>query len=333
MKGKKIRFSVVGLGHIGKLHANILTQHTQAELVAVCDSSFIDPLPGSHASFSSLESLFNSGPEFDVLCIATPNGLHEQQALKALQAGKHVVIEKPMALSAAGCQKIIDLAAARQLRVFCVMQNRYSISSLWLKDILGKGILGKIYMVNISCCWNRDNRYYTPGNWHGSKQMDGGPLFTQFSHFVDALLWLFGDIYNIATRFANFNHHILTEFEDSGTIMFDFKAGGTGCFQYTTSCWERNLSNRMTIVAENGSIEIAGQYMENISYCHIKNYDFLTPKPGSPSNYNGNIVNLSNHHRFFDDVIMMLHDQPGTAASGTDGLRTVQTITDMYTKR
>lgn len=327
---EKIRFSVIGLGHIGKLHANIIAQHKQAALVAVCDNSFVPSYSSSIPSFSSLESLLSSDVDFDVLCVATPNGLHQEQALLALRAGKHVVIEKPMALSATGCRKIIDMATTRQLQVFCVMQNRYSIPSLWLKDILEKGILGKIYMVNVSCFWNRDSRYYTPGSWHGSKSMDGGPLFTQFSHFIDTLLWLFGDIQYINSRFANFNHSKMTEFEDSGTVVFDFKTGARGCVHYTTACWDRNLSNRMTIIAENGSIEIEGQYMENISYCHIKNYDLLIPKQSFPPNYSSDNVNITNHHLFFDDVIMMLNSQPGAAASGTDGLKTVQIIEDIY---
>ncbi|MBX3256538.1 MAG: Gfo/Idh/MocA family oxidoreductase [Chitinophagaceae bacterium] len=333
MAAEKIRFAVIGLGHIGRLHATILSQHRQAELVAVCDENlslreFKDRGVGHF--FSSVESLLSSSVDFDVLSIATPNGLHERHALLALEAGKHVVIEKPMALSVSGCRKIIDLAARQKRRVFCVMQNRYAGASRWLKKLIDTNVPGKIYMANISCYWNRDDKYYKSGGWHGSKHMDGGPLFTQFSHFIDTILWLFGNVNNIYARFADFNHSRLTESEDSGTFLFDLENGGAGCFQYTTSCWDRNLGSRITIVAENGSVEVEGQYMENIGYCHIKGYEPVVPARYDLDGYDLPSSQLSNHHYFFEDVIAMLQQRPGVAATAVDGLNTVRLIEQVY---
>src|SRR5690606_28154696 len=127
--------------------------------------------------------------------------------------------------------------------------------------------LGEVYMVDINCYWNRDKRYYRGDTWHGKKDLDGGTLVTQFSHFVDIMYWLFGDVKNIQARFKDFNHTELTDFEDSGIISFEFVNGGMGSLTYSTSVFDRNLESSMTIIGEKGSVKIGGQYMNEIEYC------------------------------------------------------------------
>ena len=114
------------------------------------------------------------------------------------------------------------------------MQNRYSPPSLWLKEIIDAKKLGEIFMVQVNCYWNRDDRYYKKGGWKGTLEHDGGTLFTQFSHFIDIMYWLFGDIENIEGKFADFTHKDSTDFEDSGMITFDFLNGGMGGLNYST---------------------------------------------------------------------------------------------------
>ena len=145
------------------------------------------------------------------------------------------------------------------------------------------GKLGQIYMVQLNCYWNRDERYYKPGGWHGDAALDGGTLFTQFSHFIDIMYWLFGDICNIQTRFADFNHEKLTAFEDSGFVNFNFVNGGMGSLSYSTAVWNKNLESSMLIVAENGSVKIGGQYMNEVEYCHIKGYEMPELAPTNPA--------------------------------------------------
>jgi len=284
--GNKIKFAIAGLGHIGKRHGAMVSQNAECEWVAGCDVlpeagvKFNNDKPEFY--FNSIDELLKSKIDFDVLSIATPNGYHEEHALMGLKAGKHVLIEKPMALTKAGCEKIIYEALHQHKQVFCIMQNRYSPTSVWLKDILLKGVLGKVYMVQINCYWNRDERYYTKGNWHGTKKLDGGTLFTQFSHFIDIMFWLFGDITNLSGRFANFNHAGLTEFEDSGVVQFDFVNGGMGNFSYSTSCWNKNLESSITVIAENGMVKVGGQYMNEVEFCHIKDYTMPVLPPANP---------------------------------------------------
>ena len=202
----KIRFAVIGCGHIGKRHAEMISREPDTELAALCDTAEKDSLGIEKLNapfFSSPEKLFASGLEFDTVNICTPNGLHAQQALLALENRKHVVCEKPMGLHKQECEQMIHKALQVNKQIFCVMQNRYSPPSVWLKEIVEKKIIGEIFIVQLNCYWNRDERYYRKGSWKGTQQLDGGTLFTQFSHWIDLLYWLFGDFKDIQAKFSD----------------------------------------------------------------------------------------------------------------------------------
>ena len=231
----KIKFAVIGCGHIGKRHAAMISGNKECELVALCDVKGQESLAiGAYSVpfFDNLETLLTDGPAADVICICTPNGSHAGQCLQALEARRHVVVEKPMALNKADCERIIFKALNVSRQVFCVMQNRYSPPAAWLKEAVDHGLLGDIQLVQANCYWNRDDRYYYPDGrhheWHGKRALDGGTLFTQFAHFIDILYWIFGDIGNIQARLADFQHQHSTDFEDSGLVLFDFVNGGMG---------------------------------------------------------------------------------------------------------
>ena len=222
---KKVKFAVVGSGHIGKRHAEMISRDDESELIAMVDirsAKECDAEKFNVPFFNSIDELLsNKEIDFDVVNICTPNGLHAEQAIKALDAGKHVVCEKPMGLSKENCERVIFKALQVSKQVFCVMQNRYSPPSEWIKSIVEQKVLGKIFMVQLNCYWNRDNRYYKKGGWKGTQNLDGGTLYTQFSHFIDIMYWLFGDIDNIQGKFKDFIHQESTDFEDSGFISFD----------------------------------------------------------------------------------------------------------------
>ncbi|WP_152267596.1 Gfo/Idh/MocA family protein [Agriterribacter humi] len=334
MEKKKIRFGVIGCGHIGKRHATMVLNNPECELVCLCDNRSAAETKTEEFNvpyFKELEQMLKQGPAFDVLCIATPNGLHEAHAIQALRAGKHVVVEKPMALTKAGCEKIIYESLHQHKQVFCVMQNRYSPPSVWLKQIISNNILGKIFMVQINCYWNRDERYYTKANWHGSKALDGGTLFTQFSHFIDIMFWLFGDIENIRSNIKTFNHHGLTEFEDSGNVLFDFANGGSGVLNFSTSVWDKNLESSITIIAEKGTVKVGGQYMNEVEYCHIKDYTMPELPPSNPPNdygvYKGS---AANHHFIFENVVNVISNTHPITTNALEGLKVIEIIERIY---
>jgi Predicted dehydrogenases and related proteins len=338
----KIRFAVIGCGHIGTRHAEMIFRNDETELVALCDLKPQEELgigqynvPFYAEYKSMLSALQKMTPDIQmVVSVCTPNGLHAGIAIDALEAGFHVVIEKPMALSIDDADLVIQKAREYNRKVFCVMQNRYSPPSQWLKEIVDSGILGRIYLVQVNCFWNRDERYYTPGNWHGTADMDGGTLFTQFSHFVDILYWLFGDIHNIHARFDDFNHGSLTDFEDSGLVTFDFVRGGMGSFHYSTSVWNKNLESSMTIVAENGSVKVGGQYMNEVEYCHIKDYTMPELAPTNPGNdYGAYKGSAQNHHYVIQNVVDVLHDGDDITTNAEEGRSVVSIIERIYSQK
>ncbi len=336
---QKIRFAVVGCGHIGKRHAEMVKREEGAELVALCDIRPLEELGIENYPvpfYSNLTDLLQAGLDLDVINICVPNGLHAQLAIQALETGHHVVIEKPMALTLADAEKVVYTSLKYRKQVFCVMQNRYSPPSVWIKEMVESGRLGKIYMVQLNCYWNRDDRYYKPGGWHGDAQLDGGTLFTQFSHFIDIMYWLFGDICNIQARFADFNHQHSTAFEDSGFVNFSFVNGGMGCLNYSTAVWDKNMESSMLIIAENGSVKIGGQYMNEVEYCHIKDYDMPELAPTNPGNDYGPYKGSAQNHNFvIRNLVNVLSGKPGEMITTNvlEGMKVVDIIQRIYAEK
>jgi len=337
MSDTKVKFAIVGCGHIGKRHAEMIERNDEAELVALVDIASPEGLNIERFNvpfFKTVEEMLEAVPTVEVVNICTPNGLHASQSILALNARKHVVCEKPMGLSKANCEEVIFKALQVSRHVICVMQNRYSPPSVWLKDIIENKRLGKIYMVDINCYWNRDDRYYSKSDWKGSQKLDGGTLFTQFSHFVDIMYWLFGDIENIAGRFADFNHGEITDFEDSGVVSFDFVNGGVGSLNYSTSVWDQNLESSMTIIGEKGSVKVGGQYMNNVEYCHVKDYEMPELPEASPANDYGTYKgSAANHHFIIQNVVDTIKNRNVATTNALEGLKVVDIIERIYKVR
>jgi predicted dehydrogenase len=333
----KVRFVVLGAGHIGKRHAEMIRRDEEAELVALVDvrsseDCNIDDFKVPF--FHSLEELIQSGLEFDVVNVCTPNGFHASQSIEALEAGKHVVCEKPMGLTKDSCEKIIYKSLQVSKQVFCVMQNRYSPPSQWIKSVVDQRLLGDIFMVQLNCYWNRDERYYKKGGWKGSKDLDGGTLFTQFSHFIDIMYWLFGDIENIQGKFADFTHNHSTDFEDSGFVSFDFHNGGMGSINYSTAVAIQNLESSITIIGEKGSVKIGGQYMNEVEICNIQDYQMPELAPTNPGNdYGAYKGSAANHNYVIKNVIDTLKGRTSPTTNALEGLKVVEIIERIYKVR
>ncbi len=330
----KFKFAVIGMGHIGKRHAQMIKNNPDAELVAAVDvnTALKDEIESQFgcAYFSSIDELMASDIKIDVVNVCTPNGYHAEHAIKALDRDCHVVVEKPMGLTKAACEQVIYKSLQAHKHVFCVMQNRYSPPSAWLKQVLTEERLGKIFMAQINCYWNRDERYYKKGGWKGTLDLDGGPLFTQFSHFLDIMYWLLGDINDIQARFENFNH-AYTPFEDSGSVNFKFINGGIGVLNYSTSMWDKNLESSITIIGEKGSIKVGGQYMDKVEYCHIENYTMPELPPSNPPNdYGAYKGSAANHHYVIENVVDTLKGKTSATTNALEGLKVVEIIERIY---
>ncbi|MGB0882044.1 MAG: Gfo/Idh/MocA family protein [Vicingaceae bacterium] len=334
---KKIKFAVIGCGHIGKRHAEMIVNNAEAELVALCDNRPENELGIEKYNtqfYGSIETLLNAGLDIDVVNICTPNGLHSDQASLVLDKGMHVVVEKPIGLSKAKCEGVIYKALRNHKQVFAVMQNRYSPPSVWIKDLIENKVLGDIFMVQLNCYWNRDSRYYKKGGWKGRQDLDGGTLYTQFSHFIDIMYWLFGDIENIQGKFKDFTHKDSTDFEDSGFVSFDFLDGGMGSLNYSTAVANQNLESSITVIGEKGSVKIGGQYMNEVEVCNIDGYEMPELEEANPPNdYGPYKGSAANHHYVIENVIDTLKGKTTATTNALEGLKVVDIIERIYNLR
>lgn len=328
----QVTFGVVGCGYIGRRHCELLQRHPHTRLAAVADVR-PEALPSIQGigAYGSLEALLASDP-CEVVCLCTPNHLHTPQALQVLAAGRHVVIEKPMGLRSADCLAVHEAAAAAGKQVFVVMQNRFTPTALWLKGLLEDGTLGRVLMVQINCYWNRDDRYYQPGGWKGTRSEDGGVLYTQFSHFVDILYWLLGPITDVQAQMANLTHRHNTELDDCGHVQFRMaESEALGSLHFSTSVWDRNLESSITLIGERGTVRVAGQYMNEVAYCHIADYTAPTLPPAAPPNdYGAFQGSAANHHYIFQNVVDTLRQGVPPTINARQGAAVVQIIEQMY---
>lgn len=336
-ENEKVKFAVVGCGHIGKRHAEMIVRNSEAELIALCDIKPASELGIEMFNvpfFRNIDEMLASKLDFDVVCVCTPNGCHVEHSLKSLSAFKHVVCEKPMGLTKASVEQVIYKSLQVSKQLFLVMQNRYSPPSEWIKEVVDNRLLGDVFLVQLNCYWNRDDRYYKKGNWKGTQDLDGGTLFTQFSHFIDIMYWLFGDITDIQGVFSDNNHQTLTDFEDSGLVSFKFINGGIGCLNYSTSVWDKNLESSITIIGSKGSIKIGGQYMNEVEYCHIDNYSMPELAPVNPANdYGAYKGSAANHHYVIENVVDTLKGRTSITTNALEGLKVVEIIERIYEVR
>lgn len=334
---QKIKFAIVGAGYIGKRHAEMIMLDPNAELVAMIDNrtqEACEALQYKVPFFKTYEDFLAANIDADVVNVCTPNGLHAEFAIKALDSKKHVIVEKPMGLTKESCEKIIFKSLQMSKHVFGVMQNRYSPPSKWIKQVVSDGTLGDINMVQVNCYWNRDARYYKKGGWKGTHDLDGGTLFTQFSHFIDIMYWLFGDIDNIQGKFADFTHKDLTDFEDSGFVSFDFINGGMGCINYSTAVAQKNLESSLTVIGTKGSVKIGGQYMNEVEICNIEGYEMPELEESAPANdYGAYKGSAQNHHFVIQNVIDTLQGRATSTTNALEGLKVVEMIERIYKVR
>lgn len=330
----KLRFGIVGFGHIGKKHCEHITTHVDAELVAVCDidsKQFETIQDEKIKTFSSLEKMLSSC-ELDILCVCTPNYLHCEHTLIGLENGCHVIVEKPMALNVSDCDEMILKAKETGKKIFTVMQNRYAPSAQWAKKLIDENELGKIFQIQINCIWNRNEAYYNQSSWRGTKDKDGGVLFTQFSHFVDILYYLHGDMQKyFGGVIVNYNHPYI-EIEDSGSFVMMSAFGAIVNFNYSICAYEKNMESSLTIIAEKGTIKIGGQYLNKVEYFNIENKKILIPtiEDASANDYGFYQGSMNNHDKLIDNVIDNIkHGKPMMSTAG-DGKAVVNIIENMY---
>ncbi len=327
-----IRFSIIGFGNIGRRHAEHIAQNADAMLVAICDinAAVKERIPKSVAFYTDIKQMLEES-KTDVLCVCTPNYLHEPHTIAGLNAGAHTVVEKPMAISVASCDRMIAAAKRTGKTIFAVKQNRYNPPVQEVKKLLTNNELGNIFMIQVNCFWNRGDAYYAESDWRGKKDKDGGCLFTQFSHFVDILYYLNGTINEAEGWINNFAHQHNTEVEDTGSFVMKAMNGAIVNFNFTTCAYERNMEGSITIFAEKGTIKIGGQYLNTIEYQKLATATLppinITAKANDYGLYQGS---MSNHDKVIQNVVNVLHHNHPVMTSAEEGREVVHIIEEMY---
>lgn len=330
---RKLHFALIGLGRIGIRHADHIRR--LGMLKAVCDiqKEKADNIAHKYSckSYYDIDELLKSENGIDIVSICTPNWLHAEHAVKALNYKKHVIVEKPMALTLRDCEKIINVADRSNKRLFIVKQNRFNPPLIELKKIIEQNRLGKIFNVQLNCFWNRNKEYYLSSDWKGKLDLDGGTLFTQFSHFIDLLFWLIGDIMEVNSYGDNFTHKGIIEFEDTGVVILKFYNGCIGTINYTVSSYYKNFEGSITIFGENGTLKVGGEYLNKIDYYNIENYKLpKIPSSGLANDYGTYKGSMSNHDKVYENVIDVLTNGATITTNFMDGLKTVQIIEKIY---
>jgi predicted dehydrogenase len=327
-----INFAIVGCGRIAQRHAEHISK--RGKLIAVCDvvAEKANAMAESYGAvaYTDYTEMLKNETTIDVVAVCSPNGLHSIHSIEALKAGYHVLCEKPMGLTVQECGDMIQAAERSNKRLFAIKQNRYNPPVAAVKEAIDSGKLGKVMSIQLSCFWNRNTDYYA-NSWKGTKDLDGGTLFTQFSHFVDLLYWLIGDVDEVAAMMGNFAHQGIIEFEDTGVVILKFTNGAIGTINYTVNSFQKNMEGSLTIFGEKGTVKIGGQYLNELEYQNIEDYKIENLPEGNKANNYGNYTgSMSNHDKVYDNLIEVLTHNAAITTSSYEGMKTVEIIQKIY---
>lgn len=327
-----LQFAIIGCGKIAPRHAAQIIKH--GKLCAVCDidTSKADAMACTFSAkaYYSIDDLLANEKHVDILVVCTPNGLHAAHSIKGLNAGMHVICEKPMAITTSDAETMITAAERNNKKLNIVKQNRFNPPVAFVKNLLDQGKLGRITSFQLNCFWNRPAEYYL-NTWKGNKDMDGGTLFTQFSHFIDILYWFLGNVKSVTGIRKNQLHVNTIEFEDTGIAMLEMNNGAIGSLSYSVNAYDHNMEGSLTLFGEKGTIKIGGQYLNELEYFSVENEKAPALQKGSNANeygfYEGS---MSNHDKVYDAFVQSLHDTTSPLASAGETMKTVSIIEKIY---
>ena len=329
---EKIDFGIIGFGKIGPRHKEKIEENCNCSLRAICDidKKKLKELKGHDIKLYTDYKEMLQDNEIDVVSVCTPNYLHAQMTIDALNAGKHVLCEKPMAISTQDCEKMIEVELKSNGKLFVVKQNRYNPPVQAVKSLLEENKLGKLFSIIVNCYWNRNNNYFASSSWKGNREKDGGALFTQFSHFIDLMYWFAGEMKSVYALAHNFNHPKI-EIEDTGVIALKFKSDAIGTINFTNCAYGKNMEGSITLFGEKGTVKIGGQYLNTLEYQNIENFKIKNiPESRGPNDYGTYKGSMSNHHKVYENVVNVLSNKGDIDVGGIDGMQTVKIVEAIY---
>jgi UDP-N-acetyl-2-amino-2-deoxyglucuronate dehydrogenase len=325
-------FSVglVGCGRISRNHFDALRKVEGLSLAAVCDADAARAAAAGAEQgvpwFDSMSDMLRQG-DCDVVAICTPSGLHAEQGAAAALAGKHVVSEKPMALSLLQADALVNACDAAGVRLFVVKQNRLNPPIQLLRRAVDKGRFGRIFMANVTVRWQRPQEYYDAEPWRGTWEFDGGAIMNQASHYVDLVQWLVGPVESVVAKTATQARRI--EAEDSGIGILNFRSGALGVIEVNVLTYPRNLEGSITILGEHGSVKIGGTAVNRVDHWSFATYDD-DDKLVESANTNPPTVYGFGHEGYYRNVLAVLRGEAAPETDGRAGRKSLELILAMY---
>lgn len=325
-----IHFALVGCGRISRKHLDALTHSVHGRLVAVCD---VDTERAGRVGeafrvpwYADLDEMLAAKPEIDVVNVLTPSGLHAEHGIRAARHGKHVVVEKPMALTLADAERMVRECDRNGVRLFVVQQNRYNQPVQKLRERFEAGAFGRITQGSVRVRWKRDQAYYDMDAWRGTWAMDGGVFANQASHHVDLLQWFLGDVETVYAKIAT--QLVDIEVEDTGFAILKFTSGALGIIEATTATRPRDLEGSLSILGEKGTVVIGG-YAVN----EVVTWEFSDPgeREGieALSNFPPDVYGYG-HRAFTEHVCRCLLDRSPALIDGLEGFKSLRLINALY---
>ncbi len=330
MTDSTIRFGLIGCGRVAPRHIQSLWELDGAQLVAVADIVETRALRAAKESgaepYTDYRRLLERR-DLDVVTICTPSGMHAQMAIDALCAGKHVIVEKPMALNLQDADRMIATAQATGRRLCVVLQNRYNPPMQDLRRVVDEGRLGRLLLGNATVRWYRPQEYYDDG-WHGTFGMDGGALMNQSIHHIDALQWLMGDVESVFAYTATLAHKM--EAEDVGVVAVRFASGALGTIEGSTVAFPENLEGSIAVFGECGSVKVGGTALNRKIFWKIAGAleherELLTRDQVDPPTVYG-----YSHKAVIADMLAALREQREPRTNGPVARKSVALVLAIY---
>ena len=327
---KEYRIALVGCGRISRNHVDAIAKVDGLSLAAVCDVVESRAREAGERAdvpwYASFERMLAEVP-CDIVAVCTPSGLHPSHGIAAARAGRHVVSEKPMAITLAGADELVHACDEAGVRLFVVKQNRLNPAIQLLKRAVDRGRFGRIYMANTTVRWSRPQEYYDQAPWRGTWEFDGGAFMNQASHYVDLIQWLVGPVESVIAKTATLARRI--EAEDSGIALLRFRSGALGSIEVTMLTYPRNLEGSITILGERGTVKIGGTAVNRVDHWIFSDYDDDDKLVESAATNPPNVYGFG-HEGYYRNVLAVLRGEAEPETDGRSGRKSLELILGIY---
>ena len=328
-----IKYALVGCGRIAVRHAELIGkgQIPGAELAAVCDvredrareigSKYNVPF------YADMHEMMLKS-DVDVVSVLTESGLHAQHVIELAPHGKHIIVEKPMALTLNDADRMIEACDSNDIRLFVVKQNRFNVPVQKLREAMEAGRFGKVVLGTVRVRWCRPQAYYDQDDWRGTWALDGGVLTNQASHHVDLLEWMLGEVESVFAKSTTALADI--EVEDTAVVVLRFRSGALGIIEATTATRPKDLEGSISILGERGSVEIGG-----FAVNEMKVWNFTQDQPEDATILRDYSVNPPDvygfgHKAYYEHVQQCLTEEGPQLVDGLEGRKSLELISAIY---